>query len=118
MLFTITLSVKPNKYLEINFFNEFLDQPVGDELDLIITFILKILQSIIQYKFAWNEKTDISFLESINLSSSKRQIRYLNFLDVFFKKLSLGFIISMFLNFLSNPLDAVISLMLLSIDER
>ena len=61
MLLTITLSANPNKYLKTNFFNEFLDQPVGDELDLITIFILKILQSIIQYKFAWNEKTDMFF---------------------------------------------------------
>ena len=81
MLLTMILSACPNKYLKINLLIGFLDQPEGDELDLIIIFFLNILHSIMQYKFAWKEKTVKSFPEIINLRSSKRLIMYLNFLD-------------------------------------
>ena len=58
MLFTITPLAKENRILNIYFFNKFPDQPTGAEFSLIIIFEPIILDTNVEYKFAWNEKTN------------------------------------------------------------
>ena len=65
---------------------KFRDHPIGAEFEREITFTENNLQIIIQYKFAWKDKTTVSLFFRISLIKRNIDSKYFNLLFNLSKK--------------------------------